>query len=49
MIIAQQPYPQPKFNGTCVPVKCSINQLYRDIYDIPANVLTCDSNVQIVD
>ena len=37
-------FPQPKFNGTCVPVKCSINQLYRDIYDIPANVLTCDPN-----
>ena len=38
------PFSQPKFNGTCVPVKCGVTELYRGIYAIPDNVLTCDSN-----
>lgn len=41
-----QPYPQPKFNGQCVPVKCPVSDFLRNIYEIPDSVLVCDSNVE---
>ena len=45
MIIQFHLLSQPEFNGMCVPVKCAITDFHRNIYNIPDNVLTCDSNI----